>query len=282
MKAGLWDYVRAAFNARPRGMFIAPNWVGVAGFAMAGGFVHPALWLVGAGLELGYLFSLLNSARFRRFVNGTKLAAAQGQWRRQLDLVLRDLDTVDQRRYRALEARCQGILETLRRPEMNQGLQDQAEGLGKLLWIYLRLLRTKEALTRMLNDSVDLQGDGLDGRIAKLQKQMGSPKMTDALRESLRGQAEILQQRLEKQAEARQKLVFLDAELARVEQQVELIREQAALAHDPEAMSQRIDQIAATLGGTTQWIQEQQQILGQVEDLLAKPMPVPLRAVAEG
>jgi hypothetical protein len=159
---------------------------------------------------------------------------------------------------------------------MKEGLQDQAEGLGKLLWIYLRLLRTKEALTRMLNDSVDLQGDGLETRIAKLHKQMGSPKMTDALRESLRGQAEILQQRLEKQAEARQKLVFLDAELARIEQQVELIREQAALAHDPGAMSQRIDQIAATLGGTQQWIREQQQLYGRVEDLLTEPPPVPL------
>ena len=46
---------------------------------------------------------------------------------------------------------------------------------------------------------------------------------------------------------------------------------------------QRIDQIAATLGGTTQWIKEQQQIYGKVDDLLEEPPPLPLRKeVKEG
>ena len=36
MKPSLWDYLREAFNARPIGMFFAPNW------AMLGGFG----WLV--------------------------------------------------------------------------------------------------------------------------------------------------------------------------------------------------------------------------------------------
>ena len=54
--------------------------------------------------------------------------------------------------------------------------------------------------------------------------------------------------------EARDKLAFLDAELTRIQEQVELIREQAVLTADPETVSQRIDQISATLGGTTEWI----------------------------
>ncbi len=93
----------------------------------------------------------------------------------------------------------------------------------------------------------------------------------EELRKSLAGQIEILQQRLEKRREARDKLVFLDAELTRLQEQVELIREQAVLSTDPEVLSDRIDQITATLGGTTQWIREQQQIYGAVEDLLAEP-----------
>ena len=31
MKQGLWTYVKAAFNARPIGMFVPPNWIGLAG-----------------------------------------------------------------------------------------------------------------------------------------------------------------------------------------------------------------------------------------------------------
>ncbi len=55
---------------------------------------------------------------------------------------------------------------------------------------------------------------------------------------------------------------------------VELIREQAALSTDPELLSQRIDEIAATLGGTGQWIRDQQQVYGAMEDLLTEPPPL--------
>jgi len=62
---------------------------------------------------------------------------------------------------------------------------------------------------------------------------------------------------------------------------VELIREQAVLATNPETVSQRIDQITTTLGGTTQWIQDQQKIYGAVEDLLMEPPPITMAAAKE-
>ena len=36
MTLGFGDYVKAAFNARPIGMFVAPNWIGLAAFALLG------------------------------------------------------------------------------------------------------------------------------------------------------------------------------------------------------------------------------------------------------
>ena len=36
------------------------------------------------------------------------------------------------------------------------------------------------------------------------------------------------------------------------------------------------DQVATTLGSTQQWIREQQQLYGRVEDLLSEPPPVPV------
>jgi len=33
---GFFDYVRAAFNARPFGMFVPPNWIGLGAFALHG------------------------------------------------------------------------------------------------------------------------------------------------------------------------------------------------------------------------------------------------------
>jgi hypothetical protein len=55
---------------------------------------------------------------------------------------------------------------------------------------------------------------------------------------------------------------------------VELIREQAALSTDPELLSRRIDAIAATLGTTGQWIRDQQQVYGAMDDLLSEPPPL--------
>jgi len=48
--SGSRSYFAAAFNARPFGMPIPPNWFAVAAFALLGAFVNPGLWLVGAGL----------------------------------------------------------------------------------------------------------------------------------------------------------------------------------------------------------------------------------------
>jgi len=98
--------------------------------------------------------------------------------------------------------------------------------------------------------------------------------VSDDLRRSLNSQVDILRQRIAQQSEAKEKLRFLDAEIVRIQEQVELIREQAALSTDPERLSQRIDQITATLGGTAQWIRDQQKVYGEMEDLLAEPPPL--------
>jgi predicted nucleic acid-binding Zn-ribbon protein len=137
----------------------------------------------------------------------------------------------------------------------------------------------RQSVERVVQEAV--QGtedlDRLQERIANLQARLGQETLGDDLRKSLTGQLEILQQRMEKRKEARSKLVFLDAELTRIQEQVELVREQAVLSTDQDTVSQRIDQITATLGGTTQWIGEQQKIYGAVEDLIAEPPPLTLK-----
>ena len=74
MRPSLWDYVREAFNARPIGMFLPPNWAMLGGFGLAGYLRDPGWLVLGAGVELGYLLLLGTNARFQRFVAG-KLGA---------------------------------------------------------------------------------------------------------------------------------------------------------------------------------------------------------------
>jgi hypothetical protein len=264
---GLFHYVRAAFNARPFGMFVAPNWVGVAAFGLLG-VVNPGFWLLGAGLELGYLAVLSTNSRFQRVIDATSQSGSDRDWQQKISELLQRLGEGDRRRYNALASRCHGILE-----HQAQGgdaaLEAQSAGLGRLLWMYLRLLVARNAIERVIGDAS--RGEPLERRLRDLEAQVDSPDVNDDLRRSLNSQLDILRQRLAQQADAKEKIRFLDAELVRIQEQVELIREQAALSTDPERLSERIDQIAATLGGTAQWIRDQQQVYGEMEDLLTEP-----------
>jgi hypothetical protein len=278
MKGGLWGYIKAAFSARPIGMPIPPNWVAVVAFALLG-LLNPGFWAIGAGLELAYLFVLATSQRFQRVVDARQSHGAHEGSATKVQELLNRLIPPQRNRYELLEKRCRAILDQqhLGRDAVHD-LQLQGEGLGRLLWIYLRLLASRQAFAGLLQESLSADGGGgeaLQRRVQRIQQQLRDPPPEpEELRKSLQSQLAILQQRLDTQREAREKLEFLDAELARVEQQVELLREQAVVSADPAAVSQRIDQIAAALGGTNQWIRDQQQLYGQVEDVLEEPPPL--------
>jgi hypothetical protein len=246
------------------------------------GILNPGFWIIGLGLELAYLGRLATDARFQRLVDGKRQLGKHREWQDRLGELIRQLSPEDQQRYRLLEQRCGSIIEQQARvAPLTPGTEEQGEGLGRLVWIYLRLLLTRESIRKIVKESTGGSGDAgqMQERIAQLKGQLSGSGISEDLRKSLSGQIEILQQRLEKKKEASEKLAFLDAELTRIQEQVELLREQSVLSADPETVSQRIDQIAATLGGTNQWIHDQQKIYGAMEDLLsdAPPITVPTR-----
>nr|MBA3846037.1 hypothetical protein [Planctomycetota bacterium] len=64
MKPGFARTLTAAFNARPWGLLIPPNWIMLGAFGLLG-VLNPGFWLVGLGLEIGYLYALASNERFR-------------------------------------------------------------------------------------------------------------------------------------------------------------------------------------------------------------------------
>jgi hypothetical protein len=273
-KPRFMTYVAAAFNARPLGMFVAPNWVGVAAFGFLG-LANPGFWVLGAGLELGYLLALATNTRFQRAIASRPLDAARNEWNERIQRLIARLDERDRRRYAVLAQRCASIIElqTQAGGDAPHGLETQADGLGRLSWMFLRLLVARRAIQTVLDGSSD-EPDTFAQRVKALQRQAADESVDADLRRSLLGQIEILNQRIQQQDEAQRKLAYTEAELTRIEQQVELIREQAALSADPEILSRRIDEIAATLGGTGQWIRDQQKVYGAMDDLLSEPPPL--------
>ena len=279
-KPGLTDYLAAAFNARPFGMFVAPNWVGLAAFGLLG-ITNPGFWVLGAGLEIGYLLLLATNARFQRTVSSRPLSAARAEWNARIERLMGRLEGNDRARYSALAERCRSIidLQTHGGSDLPHGIESQADSLGRLSWMFLRLLVARRTINTVLGSGET--GTTLRKRLEKLERQAADEAMGADLRRSLSGQIDILRQRVEQHEEAQHKAAYIDAELTRIEEQVELIREQAALSTDPDVLSRRIDEIAATLGGTGQWIKDQQKVYGAMDDLLSEPPPLTTDARAK-
>lgn len=279
MKPSLWSYLKAAFNARPFGMFVAPNWVGLAAFGILG-LANPGFWLIGAGAELTYLFGLATNSRFQRAIDSRQRSGTDREWRERQDALIARLSDTDQARYVAFAARCRTILDLFQQHDPSgASVATQGENLGRLTWVYLRLLLARRAMSRVLKEPTLGETTELESRLAQLRHQLGDPVLSDELRKSLSSQAEILEQRVTQRREGREKLDFLEAEIMRIQEQVELLREQAALSADADGLSARLDEITGSLGGASQWITDQQKMYGSLDDLLQEPPPSSARGI---
>lgn len=282
-KRSFWSYLKAAFNARPFGMFIAPNWIGLAGFGLLG-LTNPGFWLLGAGAELAYLLALVTNGRFQRVVDRRSTAGEEDEWKGRMEAMVRRLSDTDQARYVAFVSRCRTILDQLTQQDPSgSAAKVHGENLSKLIWVYIRLLVARRAMSRVLKEPTMGETQEIEHRLAEVRARLADESLGPDLRRSLTSQAEILEQRVNQRREGREKLDFLEAEILRIQEQVELLREQSALSTDAEGISARLDEITGSLGGASQWINDQQKLYGSMDDLLDEPPPVAARiALKEG
>lgn len=262
-RPSFFTFVKAAFNARPRGMFVPPNWVGLAAFGLLG-VLNPGFWLVGLGVELAYLLGLASHSRFQEVIRNRLRDIQVSTDSVTLASLVEKLSRVAKGRHSALEDRCARILD---HPALSEhSSENVAQTLDRLLWVHLHLLLSHDNIVSVLQESGALprsdghlpRGDGLEVRIEELQQRLTDPRLDEQLRRSLEGQLGILKARHETQRSGQDKLALLDAELQRIEEQVELAREQTLLLSDPTEISARIDAIGETMNSTTTWMRDQQ------------------------
>ena len=154
-KPGFFDYITAAFNARPFGMFVAPNWIGLGAFGLLG-VMEPGFWVLGAGLELGYLMALATNARFQRLVAAGPLVEATTEWNNRIQALLGRLDpattaSTDHPR-RSGAARSSICSSTAPARTVPGGLEAQADSLGRLSWMFLRLLVARRTIRQVIGE----------------------------------------------------------------------------------------------------------------------------------
>jgi hypothetical protein len=264
--SGKRSYLAAAFNARPFGMPVPPNWFGLAAFAFLGAFINPGLWLIGIGLEGLYLWSLSQNPRFRATVDAQ--TPERVSWAQKYQTLLQPLDVNAREQQGFIEMQAAEIVDLLTR---TGATESQMGDVRQMAWLHLKMLAARASLLQVIGSAVRERReiDAQEERVANRLK----GDCDDELRRSLEQQLEVIRTRRTAHADAERRRELVDAEIDRLRQQVSLVREQALLATDENTAARSLDALSASLNEANRWLKDQRELFAGLDDLTDEPPP---------
>lgn len=267
---------------------------GAAAAAVVSGHADIALPLVAAG-ELVYLAGLTTLPRFQGAIDAKARSEARGETgarnavqpqdvgtaRDRILEVLKSLTEDRRSRFLRLRARC---VEMSRIANAVRGETRDASGasnelrtpaLDRLLWVFLRLLLSEQAITRFLQAADEAAIDRTVGDLKVKRKKRADSvgeanQADDRIIRSLDDSIATAEARKENVEKARHNAEYIATELDRLENKIQAVTEMAVGHTDPDEMAGRIDAISEGISQTEQTIRELQQITG-VTDAEATP-----------
>jgi hypothetical protein len=267
------SYLAAAFNARPFGMPIPPNWFGLATFGFLGAFINPGLWLIGVGVEGFYLWWLSKNQRFRNTVDAAAGVTGNAP---SYENLLAHLDAAAQSNQYDIEREATEIVALLERSDAHAS---QMGDVRQMAWLHLKLLAARASFAEVVAVA-DRERQKLEEQERRCRERLAASDTDDELRRSLEQQIEVIQSRHAAHADAKRRMELVDAELGRLRQQVSLVREQALLATDASNMAQSLDALSASLNEANRWLKDQRELFGGLE--IDEPAPADLLATRRG
>jgi hypothetical protein len=286
-RAGLLRYLKEAFAFRWNLLVLG----GASAAALLSGQFDTLMPLV-AAVELLYLGGLSTLPRFQAAIDAKARAEARieaggggrgqpaqaapeaaGHARDRILEVLKSLTEDRRARFLRLRARC---VEMSRIANAVRGETGDASGasaelrqpaLDRLLWVFLKLLLSDQAIARflqaadepqILHSILDLQ-DRIKRRETSLPE---AERADDRILRSLQDSLTTAELRKDNIAKAKGNAEFVAAELERLENKIQAVTEMAVSHSDPDEMSSRIDAIAEGISQTEQTIRELQSITG--------------------
>ena len=264
------SYLAAAFNARPLGMPIPPNWFGIAAFGLLGAIVNPGLWLIGLGLEGIYLWAVSRNQRFRNTVDAV---AGITDSTSRYEALLANLDSAAQAHQYDIEREAAEIVSLLQRSGEHAS---QIGDIRQMAWLHLKLLAARASFAEVMSVA-DRERKSLDEQEKRCRDRLAAG-VDEELRRSLEQQLELIKSRQDAHRDARRRRELVDAEIARLRQQVSLVREQALLATDENTMAQSLDAVSASLNEANRWMRDQRDIFAGLDQFTDEPPPADLLA----
>ena len=269
VKAALWRPVQTRLlGAMPVTQMM------LVGFGLAG-FVNPGFWLLGVGAVVAWIGGRSSSERFQRLLQAQRIAARTESAEVRMQKLFERLQPASQSRYRALVVQCREVLGLGGTDSDGSPTDIRAGNLNQLLWLFLRLLASREGI----QDTVArVDRRQLEGNIATLKSRLGAAGDPEgALARSLKATLDIQEKRLANLDNAANSLAVIDAELERIETQVRLVREEAAMSGgSPDMLSARLDAVSSTLSETSRWMDQHSELFSDMASAdFDSSVPVP-------
>lgn len=241
------------------------------GFAVIAPATVVALPLVLAA-EIGYLGFVGGSRRYQQLVDSedTKLLETEkkSEAEARRDQLMAGLKPELKGRFYELRDRCveiRRIANELRHPDAVEADSEleamQMQGLDRLLWIYLRLLYTKQSLDKFLmttsEDVIQKDIHKLEARRTKIESQDDN-QYRDQLLHTLEDNLRTVEARLENFKRARDSHQLLELEVDRVENKIQTISEMAINRADADDIFAQVDEVADSMVETEETMNELQ------------------------
>jgi len=245
------NYLKEAFR-------VQYNWIALAGMAAFAGLTASALpLLLGAGLELMYLSIVPNSAKFQRLVRSWKYEEEKRKREKGLSALFYELPPEMRARYAALDNVCKAIrLNYTRLTSTSQMFVDQMESkLQGLSQSYIRLLNSAFHHREYLRGT---NADSIRREAAQIEKELDhdAPKVQEINRKRI----EILTKRAQKYDKVMENCQVVDAQCAAIEDVLQLIRDQSVTMHDPQELSDHLDNLVKDVEQTEETVREVESI----------------------
>jgi hypothetical protein len=284
--AGVKEYLKRAFLFRWNLLLF----LGSAAAAVLTPWPDAILPLVLAAEAL-YLGGLVSTPKFRDAIDAQVYKEAQqprvsqgsSAGSESLVGIVSTLAPEARRRFETLRSRClemRSIARSVGGQSSSPAEDLSTPALDRLLWVFLRLLASQQALDRFLRSTSD---SDIGARIDEAKKKLESAQNDERFKRSLQDSVAAQELRLQNYKKAGDNAVFVRLELDRIEAKIQALAEASVNRQDPDALSSQIEGVTESVQSTETAMRELQQITGIVDQMQAPPaiLEADLRRVAQ-